>query len=57
MTGSAWTRWTFCIDHYIILRGGVRGGEGLEVHLDSKLADDGKRLDALDVALSIGSIK
>ena len=75
MTGSAWTRWTFSIDHYINKGGSLRegrakysvgreaGGFLLSVFFvffssffptsffERFLVDDGKRLDALDVAL------
>ena len=37
MTGSAWTRWTFCIDHYINKGGSPREGRAK----DSVLSEAG----------------
>ena len=47
--GSAWTRWTLCLGRKLYYKGGSLREGGLTVASDRTPADDGKRLDALDV--------
>ena len=55
MTGSALTRWTLHVRAGGCDRGGsLREGSGWPILLGRRLADDGKRSPALDVAFRAG---
>ncbi len=52
MTGSASKRWTLCVTCDSLLRERVQGEGGDSIGPDRRLADDGKRLHAVDVLFS-----